>query len=619
MKALLLALLALPASAEAPRVEQVEPPSWWAGHSIDPVRLLIRGRNLAGAKLEAPEGVALGEPSVSASGAWLFVDARIDRRAAPGRRTIKVLTAEGEARARFEVLARPAPEGRFQGFSEDDLIYLVLPDRFANGDRRNDEPERSRGTHDRTRGRYYHGGDLQGMIDRLPYLKDLGVTALWLTPIYDNTDQLYPIPTWSKEPYTDYHGYGPTDYYAVDEHYGDAAKLKELVEKAHAAGIKVIQDQIANHVGPRHPWVADPPTSGWFHGDAASHLSNTFEKWVLTDPYASAEVRRPVLDGWYFGVLPDLNQDDPETARYLIQNTLWWIGMSGLDGIRQDTLLFAPRPFWRDWMAAIKREHPTVRVAGEAYDYDPALVSYFQGGQTKAGVDTGVDALFDFPLMHVLRRVFAEDKPMSEVAAVLSRDHLYPDPRMLITLLGSQDEARFLSLPGADAARLKLAFAVLLTMRGIPLLYYGDEVAMRGGVDPDNRRDFPGGWREDPRDAFKASGRSPEEREVFDFVRRLARLRRDSAALRRGRLIQLAVAEKTYAFARVAEDGWALTAINNDDKPREIAFSSGPLGEADFERTDLLGGGHKAAAKGGSARVTLPARTAALFSSGGGK
>lgn len=417
----------------------------------------------------------------------------------------------------------------------------------------------------------YHGGDLRGVISRLPYLKDLGVTALWLNPWYDNTDKPNQIQAVNGEAIADYHGYGATDFYGVEEHFGDLATLKELVDKAHALDIKVIQDQVANHAGPAHPWVADPPTSTWLHGTAKKHLNETWQTWTLADPYAGPGLRRETLDGWFVDVLPDIDQSDPEAARYVIQNMLWWVGISGLDGIRQDTWPYVPRTFWRDWTAAIKKEFPTLRVVGEMWDQNPALVSFFQGGAKRFdNVDSGVDALFDFPLYYVIRGVFVEGKPLKELAAALAHDRLYADPSMLVTFLGNHDVKRFMGEERATTAALRRAFTFLMTTRGIPMVYYGDEIGLRGGEDPDNRRDFPGGFPGDPRDAFTAAGRTGEENGVFDHVRRLARLRAGNEPLRRGRLVNLHATDDAYVYARVGATTAAVVALNNAASARQV-------------------------------------------------
>lgn len=599
-----------------PEVLKVEPPNWWVGHSINPVRVLIRGRNLAGARVEAAgAGLQIGLTRINERGTYLFADVLIDPQAATGPRQLRIITEKGTATAPFDVLAPLPRAGRFQGFSPDDVIYLIMPDRFCNGDPSNDDPPNSRGLLNRQKTRYYHGGDLQGIIHRLTYLKDLGVTATWLNPIYDNVNRLNERETYDNEAITDYHGYGAVDFYAVEEHFGDVAKFRELVEAAHRLGIKVIQDQVANHTGPYHPWVTDSPTPTWYNGTAANHLANTWQTWTLMDPHAPPDTQRETLDGWFINILPDLNQNDEEVARYLIQNTLWWVGMTGLDGIRQDTLPYVPRRFWRQWMAAIKREYPRLTVVGELFDGNPTLVSFFQGGRSRFdGIDSGIDTLFDFPMFFPLRRAFAEGKPIRELAMILAHDHLYVNPNVLVTFLGLHDVARFMNEPGASLAGLKLAFAFLLTTRGIPMIYYGDEIAMPGGGDPDNRRDFPGGWPGDPRTAFEASGRTPDEQAVFEHVRRLTRWRAEWEPLRRGSLVNLHVAEQTYAYARVTAADTVVVIFNNGSQPATIECAVGPARLSDGATLkDQFGLAPDVRVEGGRLRVALPARSAAIY------
>jgi glycosidase len=607
-----------PASARAgpPAVSKVEPPGWWAGHTVNPVRLLVRGRNLHGARVEGPgHGVSVGLVRVNASGTYAFADVHVAPAARPGAHPLRLTTAGGSTSVPFELLDPLPRSGRFQGLGADDVVYLLMPDRFANGDPGNDDPAASPGLLDRSKARYYHGGDLAGVIARLPYLKDLGVTALWLNPWYDNNDRFNEKEKYDGQAITDYHGYGAVDFYDVEERFGDLATLRRLVEEAHRLGLKVVQDQVANHTGPYHPWVQDPPTPTWFNGTEKNHLANTWQIWTLADPHSPPEVRRATLEGWFIDLLPDLNQDDEETARYVVQNSLWWIGTTGLDAIRQDTWPYVPRRFWRDWMAALKREHPSLTVAGEMWDGDPSLVSFFQGGRAQGdGIDTGVDQLFDFPLFYPLRRAFAEGKPLREVAVMLSHDRLYPDPGGLLTFLGLHDVPRFMNEPGATPEGLKLAFTFLMTARGIPVVYYGDEIALRGGGDPDNRRDFPGGWPGDPRNAFEGSGRTAEEQSVFEHLRRLTRLRAQLAPLRRGRTVNLQVGEQTWAFARRAGDETVIVAFNNGPAEALLEFDAASAGLTDgAELEDRLGARERLRVEVGRVRLRLPARGAAVY------
>jgi glycosidase len=391
-----------------------------------------------------------------------------------------------------------------------------MPDRFANGDPTNDDPPVSRGMHDRAKPRYYHGGDFRGIIDHLPYLKDLGVTAIWLTPIYDNVNHLNQRERYDNRAITDYHGYGAVDFYGVEENFGSLDDFRELVDRAHSLGLKVIQDQVANHTGPHHPWVKDPPTPSWFHGTEAEHVSNTWRPWTLIDPHATRAAQASTLDGWFSNILPDLNQQDDEVARYLVQNTLWWIGRTGIDGIRQDTEPYVPRRFWRDWTSAIHARYPGLKIVGEVFDSDPMLPSFFQRGHAQFdGIDTGLDSVFDFRLQDAIARVFTGKAPLRDLPKILAHHSLYADAGRLVTFLGLHDMPRFLYRHGATAEGLQQAFTLLMTTRGIPMIYYGDEIGMTGGNDPGNRRDFPGGWKEDAADAFEAAGRNKEQQALF--------------------------------------------------------------------------------------------------------
>lgn len=616
----LLGSLAPETLAAPPQVLAVEPPNWWPGHSFAPVRVLIRGRNLEGARVAAlGSGLHTGLTRVNATGTYVFVDLHIDRDASPGARQLRLTTADGTVDAPFELTAPLPAAGRFQGFTSDDVLYLLMPDRFANGNRANDEPRQSPGLLDRGKPRYYHGGDFAGLRARLPYIKDLGATTLWLNPIYDNVDHLNQKEKYEGAAITDYHGYGAVSFYRVEEHFGTLAEFRELVDAAHALGLKVVQDQVANHTGPYHPWVEDAPTPTWYNGTAAKHINNTWQTWTLADPHASPETRRATLQGWFIDLLPDLNQDDEEARRYLIQNTLWWIGMTGLDGIRQDTLPYVGRDFWRDWSAAIRREYPHFELVGEMWDGDPALVAFFQGGRTQPdGIDSGIDALFDFPLFYPLRRAFAEGKPLREVAQMVARDRLYQDASKLVTFLGLHDTDRFANQPGADAAGTQLAWTFLLTTRGIPLIYYGDELGLPGGNDPDNRRDFPGGWPGDARNAFEAAGRTPEEQALFLHIQGLLRLRAELPALRRGQLVHLGAGEQDYCYARRLPgkaNGLVLVALNNSKQPAEVECAIDmlalPAATTWRARSGTLTAPTQAQA--GVLRVSLPARAGAVL------
>ncbi|HVF42830.1 MAG TPA: alpha-amylase family glycosyl hydrolase [Pyrinomonadaceae bacterium] len=611
------------AAQRLPSVTKVEPPNWWANHSVNPVRVMLRGQNLSGARVEAVgQGVRAGLVRVNDTGTYVFVDLFIDRGARPGGRLLRVTTAAGSADANFAV-SEPLPRGgRFQGFTQDDVIYFIMPDRFADGDRSNNDPRKSPGLYDRSRGRFYHGGDFQGIIDHLPYLKELGVTAVWINPVYDNTDrpdekETYPETEGGpKRPTTAYHGYGAIDFYGVEEHYGTMEKLRELVDKAHAMGFKVIQDQIANHTSPYHPWATDRPTPTWFYGTPENHLSNNWQKWTTMDPHASVATRRRNLEGWFIDILPDLNQDDEEVRRYLVQNTLWWLGTVGFDAVRMDTLPHVPRAFWREWSSAIHAEYPSANILGELFDGDPALLAYFQRGRAgHDGIDTGIDTVYDFALHYAMRDAFAKGESVRKLQQVLAHDHLYPRPEALVPFIGVHDMQRFMSEKGATVEGLKLAQTFLMTTRGTPLLYYGDELAMPGGGDPDNRRDFPGGFPGDERNAFTKAGRTAAENDVLFHLSRLGRLRSNLVALRRGSLLQLYDDEQQMAFARLYGRQVVVVAFNNDAKPSTFDVDVRALGVSDGAYAEELVETSRGGlwVKDGRLTVTLPARSARIY------
>jgi len=611
MRFLLILAAACTAFAASPVVEKVEPPNWWMGHTINPVRILIKGKNFNGAQVIPPTGMDAANVRVSASGTYAFVDLTIPKGIPPSDYELVVKTNEGSAKARFRINPPLRNNDRLSGFTSGDVVYLLMPDRFANGDSSNDDPAISKGLYDRSNPRGYHGGDLQGVIDHLPYLKDLGVTAIWMTPIYDNSNR------WGEyagRKVTDYHGYGIVDYYGVDEHLGTMQLLQKLVRDAHALGIKVIQDQVENHVGPHHPWVQDPPTPTWFHGSMAKHLDENWQFWSIADPAASKDLRRIVTEGWFGNTLPDMDQEDADVSRYQIQNTLWWLGEAGFDAIRQDTWPYVARPFWHDWMAAIKRQFPKVNVIGEVLDGDPATVSFFQGGQTREGVDTLVDTLFDYPVYFKIVDAFGKGKSLEEIPKMLGHDYLYPNPQLLWTFIGDHDEPRLLNSPQASIASLKLAYTCIFTIRGVPLLYYGDEIAMKGGDDPDNRHDFPGGWPGDPANAFTQAGRTPEQNEVFEHVKKLAHLRSSMPVLAQGSTLNLVLQDQQWAFARRLRDEVAIVVMNNDSKPATVEVPLEELGlSASVHMRGLLGVIADVTASGNKLQVSLPGCAAEIF------
>jgi neopullulanase len=610
-----IAVWATPQS-EPPSITKVEPSSWWANHSIQPVRLLVSGSGFAGARVRAvrPETV-VSDVCVNARGDYLFVDVRISPRAKPGDHPLEIVTANGSARIPFRINAALDPRVNFQGINNDDVIYLIMTDRFADGDLANNTPPGAApAALDRKNPRAFHGGDFRGVINHLPYLKELGITAIWLTPWYDNWNGINNCDKpWC--PTTYYHGYHAIDYYAVEDRFGDLQTLRELIEKAHALGIKVIQDQVANHVGSQHPWAANPPLENWFHGTLANHERNRFQNSVLLSPHANRASVRNTLDGWFSDDLPDMNQEEPEVTRYEIQNSLWWVGITGIDGIRQDTIQYMPRTFIRELSDALHRQYRNIWMVGEVFERDAAQTAFFMGGHKGwDGLDTHLDSVFDFSLWNVSLDVFTNKKPVSALRDQLKYDALYPDPSRLTVLANNHDTRRFMSLEGGSLEGAKLHLAFIMSVRGIPQIYAGEEIAMEGEDDPDNRRDFPGGFPGDKRNAFLASGRSPKEQQMWQWTRDWIKLRREHSSIRGGRLIDLFYDDDTYVFARQDATETVIVAFNRSAKEKRITVPAGAVSIASPERlVPLIGTRNEIATTSGELAFTVPPRTAVAY------
>ena len=454
------------------QISKVDPPSWWVRSKTNPVRVLVAGKGL-GTDLEIKtpsEHVQATNLRASENGHYLFFDLHIGADCRPGSIPIELIREDAnglKSQTSFDWQILEYPTHEPAGFEPTDFIYFLMPDRFCDGDPTNNQTPKSPDILDRKKSRFYHGGDIRGIEEKLSYLESLGATAIWTTPIYDNNDhpdlrEMHPEPGGTERvPTTGYHGYGAIDLYNVDEHFGTLDELKRWIRSAHDRGMKVIQDQVANHTGPYHAWVQDPPTPTWWNGTVDSHLKNNWQKWTAMNPRASFSTQQSNLEGWFGDVLPDLNQNDPEVSRYLIQHSIWWLGVAGFDAIRMDTLPHVPRSFWGAWGAAVKKEFPRTKILGELYDSDPVLVSYFQGGRIgHDGIDTHIDTLFDFPMFTPIRHAFGKGGSLREVHQMFSRDWLYVDPNRMATFLGVHDMPRFMNERGATLEGLKNAFKI---------------------------------------------------------------------------------------------------------------------------------------------------------------
>ena len=508
--------------AQTPRIDKIDPPNWWV--EMPAPMLLVRGEGLSGATFSLSDAaLPIQKTMVSENGHWAFL--WLTRSPArPETVTIRASRGGERAEAQYSFGARKPQSAGFAGFSSSDLMYLILTDRFADGDLKNDGPHAesdassAAAVAERAKPRGWHGGDYRGIEEHLDYLQQLGVTAVWVTPPYENLGA------------ESYHGYHATDMYRVDPHWGSMADLQSLASALHRHGMKLVLDTVPNHVGPLNPWVQDEPTPNWFHGTVAHHIAGETRFDALIDPHAPQRDRIGTLDGWFVDSLPDMDTDDPAVAQYLRQNAVWWIEETGADALRIDTFPYVNREFWHDFTAEIHTLFPRVTEVGEVSGPSPLINSSFAGSVTRAGVDTGLYTPFDYPTYYAEQDTFVKDAPMKRLADVLGKDSLYPHADRLVPFLDNHDQKRIAGqIP--DASLRRVAFAYLLTTRGTPQLYAGDEIAMKGGDDPDNRRDFPGGFPGDAQDAFTRTGRTAEQQAEFAWISTLTKLRHEHAAL----------------------------------------------------------------------------------------
>jgi glycosidase len=539
-----------------PVITKVDPPNWWV--NLPAPMLLVHGENLNGATVHViARGVTVAKQRASPNGHWLFVWLDTTR-AVPETIRIVARNSAGSASYDFLLASRQVSIKQYQGFSPRDVMYLIMTDRFANGDTSNDHPAGTRDD-DPSAARGWHGGDFRGIEQHLDYLQQLGVTTVWTTPVYDNT----PSPQ-------SYHGYSATDMYAVDPHFGTLADYRHLAAALHQRGMKIVLDTVPNHVGPNHPWVDDEPTPDWFHGTLAHHSVAKSNFSSISDPHAAPLASRDVIRGWFANALPDLNQENPLVSKYLIQNAIWWIETAGLDGLRLDTFPYVGRGFWHDYHAQLHTIYPHLTTVGEIFNADPTITAYFAGGVVQQGIDTGLGTPFDFPMYFALRDVLVHGAPMTRLEDTLRQDRLYPHPQNLVTFFGNHDTTRFLGEKGATVDELKLAFALLATMRGMPQIYSGDEIAMQGGEDPDNRRNFPGGFPDASKNAFSSAGRTPQEQDTFAWASMLFGFRKEHPVLQTGEQQNIFADDSAFAFVRTYDVHRGCSGANQNEKSERL-------------------------------------------------
>jgi len=567
-----LAAALTPLFAQGPTIESIDPPDWFI-QLPDPM-LLLHGSEFAGARFAVHSlGVTITRTQVSSNGHWAFLWLNTAT-AGPQILRISATNSQGSVSRSWRLNARPEPPEAHRGFTPADLIYLVMTDRFADGNAANNQPASAApNSFDLSKPRAWHGGDFAGIEQNIPYLQSLGVTALWTTPVADNS----PMPD-------SYHGYAATNLYAVDPHFGTLDDYRHLSAALHAAGIKLIIDLVPNHIGVLHPWVADPPTSDWLHGTVADHTLSGGDFSIVTDPHAAPAATRRFTDGWFVDAMPDLNQENPLVSQYLIQNAFWWIETAQIDAIRIDTFPYVERAFWHNFHAALHQVYPHLTTVGEVFNGNPVVTSYFAGDREQGGIDTGLYTPFDFPVYFAVRNVLTQDKPMTDLDAILRQDALYPHPERLVHFFGNHDTTRFFTEANNSLPRLKEALGLLATLRGTPELYSGDEIAMPGGADPDNRRDFPGGFpSESQSSAFNAETRTPDQQSTFAFASSLFTTRKSHPALQGGDQQDLFADSTAFVFVRTTDlngctpahpHDTMLVAVNKDAASRTLSLRS---------------------------------------------
>lgn len=573
---MILALAGLPAGAKI-SIESIQPPHWWTGMNDHSLQLQVHGDNIREAVPEINyPGVRIDSVArLDGSPDWQYVYLTITPDAKPGDMKISWKKGKESASVNYPLKARKPMKGA-QGFTSADLLYLIMPDRFADGNPSNNEPEGLNfpAKVDRSNPNVRHGGDIEGIMRHLDYIDSLGVTAVWVNPVLEND-----VPGGS------YHGYATTDYYKIDPRFGTNEEYTALIDSLHSRGIKTVMDMIFNHSGYSHPWVENPPASDWFNFQEDYHQTN-YRLSTLTDPYASDYDRKLTTDGWFVFGMPDLNQRNPHLMKYLVQNSIWWIEESGIDGIRMDTYPYADIDAMRGWIEAVEAEYPDFNIVGECWLGETAGEAFWQKGSPLAaamGTDTGLPVVMDFPLMIKSRNLepFKEQTDpwngLNKIYDHIALDYVYPDPNMVLRFLDNHDTERMILEVPDSLGSWKQAVTLLLTMPGIPQLYYGTELLMAGdrsGGDGNVRKDVPGGFPGDSVNAFTREGRTTLQNEAYDWIAAVANWRKTSPAMKGG-MKHFMPSNGVYLYQRVDPAGErdAIVVMNGQDNDLEVDMS----------------------------------------------
>ena len=555
--------------AQAAEINRIEPPCWWVGMKNPELQIMVYGPGIGEAHVSVDyPGVRLKETVKTENPNYLFLYLDIEEDAAPGRMDLSFETSGGTMVREYELLPRSTKPGAM-GFSGADVLYLITPDRFANGDPSNDTLEGARVDRSRSGGR--HGGDIRGVTDHLDYISDLGVTAIWLNPVQKNSANSY-------------HGYAISDFYAVDPRFGTMDDYVEMIDKAHEMGLKVVMDMIFNHCGSAHWWMEDLPTSDWLNVNN-EFVQTNHQKWTAVDPHAAPSERSGFTDGWFNRGMPDLNQRNPLLATYLIQSSIWWIEYARIDGIRQDTHPYMDLQFGADWCNAVLAEYPDFNIVGETwYPVGSGFPAWWQRGSKLNPVDTGLKTVMDFNLAFIVPDAFNETNDPSDGASKglfniyvsLANDFLYEDTENILIFLDNHDLSRFARKDDAGLDKYRQGVAFILTTRGIPQIYYGTELLFTGTKNEGDgiiRKDMPGGWQGDERSVFTSEGRTDMENEAWNYMSTILNWRKTSEAVKHGDLIQYAPLREygdCYVYARIKGDETVLVVLNGSDKAAEL-------------------------------------------------
>jgi len=549
----------------ATKIDHIEPENWYVGMKNSSLQLMVYGKNIRDSRVSVDyPGVKIDSLVRLDSPNYLFVYLNLSG-AKPGN---MVLNIDGK-KVNYPLKARTMSGDKRIGFDNSDVLYMLMPDRFASG-RNITKPMKGLNPYvvDRSKPSLRHGGDLEGVRQHLDYFNQLGVTALWFTPVLENN-----LPDMNSQ--SSYHGYATTNYYRVDPRFGTNEDYARLVAEAHSKGLKVVMDMIFNHCGYDHPWVKDMPSKDWFNtpewmkkGDSY-YLQTSYKLTPVLDPYASKVDKRETVDGWFVRSMPDLNQKNPHVMTYLIQNSEWWIETVGIDGIRMDTYPYADRKAMSQWMKILNEEYPNFNTVGETWVTEPAYTAAWQKDSKLSKVNSYLKTVMDFSFYDKINLAKHEEtdawwKGLNRIYNSLCYDYLYENPSSVMAFIENHDTDRFLE-NGKDTLALKQALALLLTIKRIPQLYYGTEVLMNGTkevTDGNVRCDFPGGFAGDKHNAFTAEGRTKAENAMFNWLSKLLKWRRNNMVITKGKQIQFIPYKGVYVIARQWNDQTILTILN---------------------------------------------------------